>query len=179
MPSYYAAAFGTAFIFVFVYFLAPKFLVRRCRKCGSKNMFFSMFQMGISDKRFFCGDCNYALDFNKDLNDSEKLNFLAWAFGVSFSIIGVCGIMGCALAGVLDRDLVRLGVLFSVWPASLTIMFWGFVKVLGKIANRLKITYIRERKRRIVAAVAFLLTFIVLAILLLWVYATLIGMIIT
>jgi hypothetical protein len=164
LPSYYAAVFVLAIFAVDTFFLAPRFLIRRCRSCGSEKMYYKF--------SFICGDCGHTFNPNRDLNENERCDFMAWAFGVPFSSMGVGLLLGSALAGVLNHDFVFLGVLGSVYVPLLTIVFWGLLKFFGKFA------YVREQKHKRVVATMFFLMWGVLGILLLWGCATLIGMLI-
>jgi len=155
LTGYYTYVLIWAFVCVLLYFIFPRFIIHRCRNCGSKNMTYSL------SKNFFCGDCGYTFNPNRDLNDDERLKFLVWSIGVPFSLFGVCLVVGSALAGIMDSGLVFFGVLLSVWFPSLAVLFVGLLKLSGKAA------YVREQKHKGVAATLFFITFIVLGFLML------------
>ncbi|MEM2971323.1 MAG: hypothetical protein QW270_02735 [Candidatus Bathyarchaeia archaeon] len=118
LPSYYVAAFFGAFVVVYVYFVVPRFIIRQCRSCGSRNMRFGRGRGG----GFVCDDCGSVFDFDIQ-RDAKKIILVV---ALPFLFISVFSLCGFILAGLtLDFDLVRLAVVVSVWMPSLVTFFIG------------------------------------------------------
>lgn len=116
-----------AFVIVWDYFLFPRLMIRRCRNCGSKNLFP---KRGV--KGTVCYDCGYV--YYTDAKENTKIKIIEIAIPVS--LVGVFSWFGCTLAG--ETGLVRFSLFFLtpffVWWGWLPTLLLGLPKLLNKMA---------------------------------------------
>lgn len=153
LPSYYTAVFGVTCVYIWAYFVVPRFIVRRCRSCGSRNMLFSY-------QKLFCGDCGYVFVIDS-LRGYERWKLITLILAGPVTLIGVCLAVGCALAGVMHPGLLFFAVLLSVYFPSVAAVFLGLYKLFGRFAA----SFVREHKGA--ATTTFFIIFCILAFLVL------------
>jgi hypothetical protein len=120
--SFYTVALFVLFMQWWVLFGAAYFVVRKCRNCGSKNVFYS-----IAKKGFLCDDCNYVFEFG-----IKNLRIGVLCASIPLLSFGPCFLLGNVLAGgILDSGLVFFGILLSAWLPS----FFAEVMYAVKLNN--------------------------------------------
>jgi len=128
-------------------------LVRRCEKCGSKNVHH------VLDEGFVCDDCKNTFKLDILKNSGRLVLFLS----VLFLFFGPCYMLGSVIAGeVLDNTLVFFGILLSACLPSVVAVFVYLLKFMNKSE------FLNEHSA--LALTLFFTLFIMLSILMLMVY---------
>jgi hypothetical protein len=107
--GFYTAAVFMPFLWVWIFFGVMYVVVRKCQKCGSKNIHPEI------RKGIVCDDCHYV--FRANIHDNTKIYILCLAipclfFGLSFALGNVLA------GGRLDSGVVFFSILLSTWLPS-------------------------------------------------------------
>jgi hypothetical protein len=108
--SFYTAALCTPLLWGWISFIIPYVIIRKCQKCGSKNI--SSQRMGFESP--VCDDCGHVFKAN-------NLTKTIISFVIPTSFLGPSFLLGYVLAGEeLSKDIIRFSILFSsVLPSVL------------------------------------------------------------
>jgi len=118
--SFYTAAVCTPFVLGWISFVIPYVIIRKCQKCGSKNI--SSQHMGMG--RVICDDCGHVFKSN---NIAKTIITVV----IPLSIIGPSFAVGAVLAGKeLPEGIIGFGILLSFWlPSSTAEMIYSIIKL--------------------------------------------------
>lgn len=162
--SFYTTAVFAPFLWGWIFFIVPYVIVRKCEKCGSKNIR-PTFPREKKWVGVICDECNYVFKsniHNTRMIISAVIPFLF--FGPSFSL-------GNVLAGKeLSESIIVFSILFSsVMPSVLTEIIYA-----TKLNNS---AFVKEHK--VLGFILFLISFFVLPFLMLIGYGVILKFLFT